>query len=212
MYSVIFDMDGTLLDTQAICVPAWEYAGRLQGIENVGDSIYKVCGMNENGWTKYLVDHYPTLDIAKFKQEMRDYIIREGKVTLKKGARELLDFLKENNIKIGLASGSSPATIVHHLTEVNALDYFDATAGGVEAKNGKPAPDIFLLAAKRLGVKPEACIAFEDSDNGIISANRAGMRCIGVPDIVDFKEETKSLMWHKLSSLDEAIEILKQEK
>ncbi len=212
MYSVIFDMDGTLLDTQAICVPAWEYAGRLQGIENVGDSIYKVCGMNENGWTKYLVDHYPTLDIAKFKQEMRDYIIREGKVTLKKGAKELLDFLKENNIKIGLASGSSPATIVHHLSEVNVLDYFDATAGGVEAENGKPAPDIFLLAAKRLGVKPEACIAFEDSDNGIISANRAGMRCIGVPDMVDFKEETKSLMWHKLNSLDEAIEILKQEQ
>ena len=60
MYSVIFDMDGTLLDTQKICVPAWEYGGKLQGIRGVGDHIYNVCGMNETGWTAHLKTNFPT--------------------------------------------------------------------------------------------------------------------------------------------------------
>lgn len=207
MRSVIFDMDGTLLDTQAICIPAWEYAGNLQGIEKMGDAIYKVCGMNEIGWTKYLTDNYPNLDIVSFKNEMREYIIREGKVVFKKGAKELLDFLKKHNVKMGLASGSSLGTIAHHLKEVGARHYFQAIAGGVEVKNGKPAPDVFLLCANRLGVEPNDCIVFEDSDNGIIAGHKAGMKCIGVPDIVDFKEETKKLMLLQLKSLDEAMKM-----
>lgn len=211
MFSVIFDMDGTLLDTQAICVPAWEYAGRLQGFSNVGDAVYAVCGMNEDGWSKYLEDCFPSLNIADFKKEMRDYIIREGKVTFKPGAKLLLDFLKQNGVKMGIASGSSPSTVIHHLTEVGALKYFGAVAGGGDVKNGKPAPDIFLLAAERLSVNPKDCFVFEDSDNGIKSGYSAGMRCIGVPDMKDFEAETKKLMYKQIKTLDEAIEILKAE-
>ena len=86
MFSVIFDMDGTLLDTQSICVPAWEYAGRMQGITGVGDAIADVCGMNEIGWTAYLEQNYGNMDIELFKKTMRDYMIENGKVVYKKGA------------------------------------------------------------------------------------------------------------------------------
>lgn len=210
MFSVIFDMDGTLLDTQKICLPAWEYGGNKQGITGVGNLIYKVCGMNENGWTNCLLENFPQIDTVQFKKDAREYISKNGKLALKKGAKELLDFLKENNIKIGLASGSSITTIEHHLKEVNVRDYFDAIAGGLEVENGKPAPDVFLLAAKRLGADPWDCYVFEDSANGILAGHNAGMKCIGVPDIVDFESSVKELMTAEFTSLDEAIPLFKK--
>lgn len=205
MFSVIFDMDGTLLDTQSICVPAWEYAGREQGVSGVGDHIQYVCGMNEVGWSAYLEQNFGQMDLELFKNTMRKYIIENGKVTYKKGAEELISFLKENGIKMALASGSSHASINHHLNEVGATDVFDVIVGGKDVENGKPAPDIFLLAAQKLGVNPEDCFVIEDSENGIRAGYSAGMKCIGIPDTVPFSKEVKALMTAHLSSLDEAI-------
>ena len=81
--------------------------------------------------------------------------------------------------------------------------------GGHDVQNGKPAPDIFLLAAEKLGVAPESCFVFEDSANGIRAGHSAGMKCIGVPDIVPFSDDIKKLMLAELGSLSEAIELLK---
>lgn len=210
MFSVIFDMDGTLLDTQKICVPAWENAGALQGIKGVGDHIYNVCGMNEIGWVGYLEEHFPKLNITDFKRDVREYIAINGKIALKKGAKELLDYLKARGVKMGLASGSSIATIEHHLDEVGVRDYFGAIVGSHDVKNGKPAPDVFLLAAKRLRADPRDCYIFEDSANGIRAGYSAGVKCIGVPDLADFDSEVKALMTAEFTSLDEAIELFKK--
>ena len=207
MFSVIFDMDGTLLDTQKICIPAWEYCGNLQGIKGMGEHIYNVCGMNETGWTSYLVDNFPTLDIPKFKTDTRAYILGNGKVEFKKGAKELLEYLKSRGVKMAIASGSSIQSINHHLNEVGATEYFSAVAGSHDVLNGKPAPDVFLLAAERLGVLPSDCFIFEDSANGIRAGFAAGMKCIGVPDLVDFDDEIGELLFAKLESLDEAIKL-----
>ena len=209
MFSIIFDMDGTLLDTQKICVPAWEYCGNLQGIRGMGEHTYKLCGMNETGWTAYLNENFPTLDIPKFKTDVREYIEKNGKVKFKKGAKELLDYFKSRGVKMAIASGSSTQSIEHHLNEVGALEYFGAIAGSQDVLNGKPAPDVFLLAAERLGVNPTDCFIFEDSANGIKAGFDAGMRCIGVPDLVDFDAETVGLLYAKLESLDEAIEMFR---
>ena len=211
MFSVIFDMDGTLLDTQRICIPAWDYAGDKQSIEAMGSHIPYVCGMNELGWSSYLEDNFPGLDIITFKKDMREYININLKVKFMKGAPELMKFLKNKNIKMALASGSSMGSIVHHLTEVDALDSFDVIVSGKEVEHGKPAPDIFLLTAERLGVPPEECFVFEDSANGVKAAHAAGMKCIGIPDVVEFSEDVKKLMFAELSSLDEAIEVFKKE-
>lgn len=209
MFSVIFDMDGTLLDTQRTFVPAWDYAGELQGVHDMGKCVFDVCGMNETGWTNYLVTHFPKLDLPAFKSDMREYIIKHGKVEFKSGAAELLEFLKVNSIKIAIASGSSTESVRHHLTEVGALDRFDVIVGGRDVKQGKPAPDIFLRAAKLLGVKPEDCFVFEDSANGIRAGYSAGMKCIGVPDMIPFDDDTKKLMFAELGSLFEAIDLFK---
>lgn len=207
MFSVIFDMDGTLLDTQRICIPAWDYAGRLQKFENMGQHIPHVCGMNEAGWTKYLENNFPALDVSTFKKEVKNYIQKNLEIKFKPGAVELLNFLKEIGVKMAVASGSGCSEVKRNLEKVRALSYFDAITGGSDVKNGKPAPDIFLHAADLLGVKPDSCFVFEDSANGVKAAHTAGMKCIGIPDIVAFDKETEKMMFAQLNSLSEAIEI-----
>ena len=211
MFSVIFDMDGTLLDTQKICIPAWEYAGREQGFCGAGNCIYLVCGMNEAGWSKVLADHFPNIDIDKFKVDIHRYYDENMVVSFKSGAKELLDFLKEQKIKMGIASGSSSKSINHHMSELGVLHYFDAIVGSYDVKHGKPAPDTYLLAAEKMGVEPKDCFVFEDSPHGIKAGYAAGMKSIGVPDLMPFEPDIKKLMFTELTDLSQAIPIFKKE-
>lgn len=210
MFSVIFDMDGTLLDTQKICIPAWEYGGRQQGIENLGEHVYNVFGMNANGSSDYLRTHFPSLDVELFKRHTREYIDINGTVEFKKGAKEILAFLKENNVKIALASGTSRPSVEHHIKKVNAEHYFNATVCGTEVKNGKPEPDVFLKAAELIGANPADCFVFEDSVNGVKAAHAAGMKVIGIPDVVPFSDEAKKLLFAEHKDFFESIELLKR--
>jgi HAD superfamily hydrolase (TIGR01509 family) len=210
MFSVIFDMDGTLLDTQRICIPAWEYAGEQQGFKGAGKLMPLVCGMNLNGSNKVLTDHYPNVDLEKFRTDSREYIKEHLEVRFMKGAKELLDYLKGRGVKIGLATGTSRPSVLHHLKAVNALEYFDALVCGTEIENGKPAPDIFLKTAELLGADPKTCFVFEDSPNGIIAGHSAGMKAIGIPDVVTFSDDIKSLMYCELKDLSQAIEIFEK--
>lgn len=205
MFSVIFDMDGTLLDTQKICIPAWDWAGERQGFKNVGECIPDVCGTNAVGWTKYLMQKYPTMNVELFNAEMREYIIKHLVVKYKPGAQELLKLLNKNGVKLALASGSSMESISHHLKEVGATKFFDVIVPGTAVTNGKPAPDIFLLAAQKLGVNPKNCYVLEDSENGIIAAYKAGMKCIGIPDVVEFNSETKTLLTAEFRDMTQAL-------
>lgn len=212
MFSVIFDMDGTLLDTQYIFIPAWDFAGKNQGYDNLGRHIPSVCGMNETGWTKYLTENFPNLDIVRFKRETTQYITERIQVRFKRGAEELIAYLRQNNIKYAIASGSSTTLINTYLKVLKAEDLFDTVIGGEMIKNGKPSPDIFLLAAEKLGTPPENCFVFEDSNNGVLAAHNAGIKCIGIPDLVDFSRETKASLYAELNNLAEAIEIFEELK
>lgn len=206
MFSVIFDMDGTLLDTQSIYIPAWEYSGKKQKIFGMGEHIRYVCGMNEAGWLNYLKINFPSLDVEQFVKDVNEYITNNLDLSLKKGAEELLKYLKHRNIKMAVASGSPVDKVRKHLSRVGVIDYFEAFAGSRDVKNGKPAPDVFLLAAKRLGAKSEDCFVIEDSDNGIRAGYAAGMKCIGIPDVVEFSYEIKKLMSAEFKALDEVID------
>ena len=110
---------------------------------------------------------------------------------------------------MAVASGSNADMVRAHMEELGALDYFEAIVGGDQVQRGKPAPDIYLQAAKALGADPADCFAVEDSGNGVRSAHAAGMKCIGVPDIAAFDEEVRALLYAELVSLDEGIALLK---
>lgn len=212
MFSVIFDMDGTLLDTQRIGIPAWDYAGEKQGYKNMGACVPDVCGCNVNGGRAYLHSKFPDIDFERFMADSREYIAKNLVVRFKPGAKELLDYLKQRGIKIALASGTSRPSVEHHLKEVGVLDVFDATVCGTEVENGKPAPDIFLETARQLGVNPKDCFVFEDSENGVRAAAAAGMKCIGIADIKPFCDEVKEVMYRELQSMHEAIEVFEREE
>lgn len=209
MFSVIFDMDGTLLDTQSIYGPAWDYAGKFQGFHNMGSHLKYVCGMNDTGWKKYVLDNFQGINLDLFDKTVKKYVSENLVIRFKPGAQEIVHFLKENNIKIAIASGSSREIIIRNLNTLNFNVEFDAMVGGLDVENGKPAPDIFLKTAKLLGVEPQTCFVFEDSLGGIQAAHAAGMKCIGVPDVAEFDEETQKLLYKQFQSLDEAIPFLK---
>ncbi len=210
MFSVIFDMDGTLTDTQSIFIPAWDLAGENQGFNNVGRCIEYVCGAKDEEWQNYLIEHFEGVDIEKFKKDVADYIAKYGVSKLKPGVKEILDFLKENKIKMAIASGSPISVIERHLKATDIYGYFDIIVSGDEVANSKPAPDIFLLAAQRMGVEPKECFVFEDSSNGMKAGYAAGMKCIGVEDIAPFSQEVRETAFRLFDRIDEAISTLKE--
>lgn len=209
MINVIFDMDGTLLDTQKIYVPAWEEAGRLQGVEGMGELAPHVCGANNETCKEIVYDNYPIIDYDVFKKDVHKYVEKNCVVKFKKGAKELLDFLKANNMKFGLASGTDRGPLMERLTAVGAEKDFEAIVCGSEIENGKPAPDIFLKVAELMGVDPETCIVFEDSPLGIRAAATAGMKAVGIFDTAPF-DEVRHLMHKELNHLGEAIQMIEE--
>lgn len=210
MYSVIFDMDGTLLDTQQIYVTAWELFGRELGFPGWGSYLPMVCGMNEAGWMAFLEERHPSVDLEQFKNKVYSYVRAHQKPAFKKGAKELLDFLKEKGVPMAVASGSDTEDVLAYMGALGATDYFKAIVGGDMVNRGKPAPDIYALAAAKIGADPKECYAFEDSANGIRSAHAAGMKCFGVPDLAPLTQ-VKDLMFAEISDLSQAIAYLEGE-
>jgi HAD superfamily hydrolase (TIGR01509 family) len=102
---------------------------------------------------------------------------------LKPGVVKLLKYYQSNNVICSVASSSPIAHIKHRLSHVGILDYFSSITSGQEVNNGKPSPDIYLLAIDRLGVKADDCVAFEDSEPGARAAIAAGLKVIVVPDL-----------------------------
>ncbi len=207
MFSVIFDMDGTLFDTQRICIPAWDWAGENQGISNMGKHVPIICGMNNDNCYKYVLKHYPDIDIDRFNIDVHKYYKDNLVVKFMPGIEQLLLFLKENGIRMGLASGSSNESINHHLKAVGADKFFEVAVSSDDVARCKPDPDVFLKTAELMGVEPKDCFVFEDSVNGIKAANAAGMKCIGIPDIVDFSDEVNDMLFMKLKTADEIIPV-----
>ncbi len=209
--SVIFDMDGTLLDTQKEIIVLWDITGEQMGYGKLGHLVPSCLGMNEEAWTAYLEQNGPeNMDVELFKRNFKQYAIDHPSPSVAKpGMYELLDFLDQNKIKYGIASGSDTELVKYRLKELGIDERFAAAIGGDQVQNGKPSPDIFLRTADALGAEYKDCIVFEDSPLGIKAAKSAGMIPIGIPDLVEFDENHISMMLTKLKRLDEAIPIIK---
>lgn len=114
-------------------------------------------------------------------------------IPVKPGAAELLQYLSEEKVPLGLASSTRLAVVTQELQAAGLYDYFQVVVGGDLLKNSKPAPDIYLMTCERMGALPENTYAIEDSYNGIRSAHSAGMRPVMVPDLTPATEEMRDL-------------------
>ncbi|MEV5747056.1 HAD family phosphatase [Actinoallomurus sp. NPDC052308] len=183
MNAVVFDLDGVLVDSE----PVWEEVRRAFVADHGGrwqpDTQQRLMGMSTSEWAAYLSGELgvrmPADEVARgvVEQMARRY---EDGVPLMPGAVEAVRRLA-SRWPLGLASSSPRALIDVVLDRTGLAESFRATVSTEEVARGKPAPDGYLLAARRLGVDPVGCAAVEDSSNGLRSAHAAGMRVIAVP-------------------------------
>lgn len=212
MKAVIFDMDGVLFDTESVCMKAWDYAGELMGVGKAGYMVLKTLGMNADKAIEIIRDEFgDDFDAVKFKQTGREYsyhYFNTYGVPEKPGLYEILDYLKKKGYKIALASSTNSQSVHHHLKEKGIEKYFDAVICGDMVEKSKPEPDIYLKACKELNENPADCVAIEDSKNGLLSAHRAGMQVIMVPDLWQGEAETDSFLMAKCEKLTEIMTVL----
>ena len=185
--AVIFDMDGLMLDTEMLGQRAWEVvaASHRDGFDLA--LCREMIGRNHADCVALLASHYGSSEHAASLMrawvESYDSISAEEAIAIKSGLIELLDFLESQRIPKAVATSTRRERAEVKLARANLLQRFDVLVGGDEVARGKPAPDIFIVAAARLGVAPAACIVLEDSEPGVIAAFAAGMTPIMVPDL-----------------------------
>ncbi len=204
----VFDMDGLMFDTERLVYDNWqrmmdEY-GYPYDIEFFKQTIGKRKAEVQNIYRSRFGDDFPYWSFAdEGKARYIEQVDRDG-IPVKKGLYDILDFCRENGVKIALATSTSRQTTEFNLRSAGVSDYFDALVCGEEVKNGKPHPEVFLTAAKKLGLSPESCAAFEDSISGIKSAHAAGMITVMVPDFLDPTEEILPMISYLCRDLTEA--------
>lgn len=184
--AIIFDVDGTIADSMWM----WkqidvEYLGRF-GIELPKDLQKNIEGMSFRETAVYFKEHFQIPDdIEKMMSDWNEMAAHKYRyeIPLKKGVREFLNICKKKNIAMGIATSNSVELLNYFLKAHELHNYFEVVITGSDGLRGKPAPDMYLEAAKRLAVKPEKCLVFEDIMPGILAGKRAGMRVCAVDDV-----------------------------
>jgi beta-phosphoglucomutase-like phosphatase (HAD superfamily) len=211
--AAIFDMDGLLIDSERAIMRAWMAGARELGIELAEDEFVQCVGRAGPESDAILIGLLGGHDAFHATGAKARALLREAQASgggepvfpLKPGALALLTALRDARVPCAVASSSRVAEIRHRLGHVGVLGFFKALAGGDEVTHGKPDPALYLLAATRLDVPPEACIAFEDSENGARAAQAAGIRVVVVPDLRHPAPEVVARSHGVLASLEDAM-------
>ena len=210
--AVIFDMDGVIFDSERLVIECWKVVAEKYGIENIEEACFECLGINAALTKELMKKRYgETFPYDVYKKEMSAIFHSRaagGKLPQKKGIKELLTFLKENQIPTAVASSTRREVVMRELEEGGLLPYFDRVICGDMVERSQPEPDIFLKACESLSVDATEAYAIEDSYNGIRAAFRAGMKPIMVPDLAEPTEEMEKLACCILPSLFEVMEYL----
>ncbi|HKV43749.1 MAG TPA: HAD family phosphatase [bacterium] len=186
--AVIFDLDGLILDSETPEVLAWQAAYARYGLGFPLESWLKNIGRNDRPWDPLAIfrgpdSPAPPEEVAAVWRERHDVVAADYLKPLP-GVVPLLAAVRRAGWRTGVASSSRRSWILKALADLALTSQFDAAAGGDEVPRAKPAPDVYLLAAHRLGAAPAACVALEDSPHGTQAAKAAGMACIAVPSLL----------------------------
>ena len=211
--AVLFDMDGLMVDTESLSTEAFINSAKAQGYNMTKEETLKVLGFTKANIYQFWIDYFQgtNVDGKKLVDDHYEYIenvlytVGPEKMPY---VEELLKYLKENNYKIAVASSSDTADIKNNLEKTKLEKYIDEIASGAEVENGKPAPDVFLLAAERLGVDAKDCLILEDSKAGIKAGKASGAMVFMVPDMFTVDKECEDTADRILTNLGEVIEIL----
>lgn len=201
--AVIFDLDGTLVDSMWVWAAIDYDYFKKHGLEVPEDLQQRISGMSFSETADFIKEHYPISDTVEVMKDTWNRMAEEKyeqEVPLKPGAYEFLKYLKEHEIKTGVATSNSKHLVELVLQARGIAEYMNSVHTACEVAHGKPEPDIYLLVAEDLEVTPEQCLVFEDILQGIWAGKSAGMRTCAVAD-----QATECIWEEKVQEADYAI-------
>ena len=207
---VILDMDGLMLETEKPIIPIWVEVGRAMGWEvkeesalsaigKTGDAVRQLC-LNDLG------NDFPYDEFHERVNLLVEKEFEKG-IALKKGLIAFLDLLSSKNIPFAVATSTRRKWAFWKLKIAGILERFPVIVCGDDVAHKKPAPDVFFLAAGKLGLSPPDCAGFEDSPAGLMALHAAGIRSVFIKDIIEPPENILSAVWRRYNNLFEAMEL-----
>ena len=210
--AVIFDVDGTLLDTEKLYMEAWRLAGAAAGYVVTHDVLLRTRAIPEKVgrgiFKEALGQDFDYDTVRQERIRIAEALIAASDDLLKPGTKTVLDCLKSKGIPMAVASSTGTQKTVAHLDHAGILEYFDAVVGGDMVELGKPNPHIFWKAADLLGVSYGDCLVVGDTPADVKAGTAAGMQVLLIPDQVPANAETTALSLAVLPQIDRMLELL----
>ena len=206
MQAVIFDMDGTLIDTERVSQAAWRRAAQDFRIEIPERILHAFVGCSIPNAMNMIDDEFgdPAFTERLFNRRHEIFDATwEDELELKPGAAEAVAAVRERGLAVALATSSVRDRAITSMERLGLMELFDAAVFDEDIEHHKPAPDVYLVAADHLGVEPTRCVTVEDSFNGVRAGAAAGMRTIMVPDYNEPTPEIRALCAEVLTTLHE---------
>lgn len=209
---IIFDMDGVLIDSERQSNEGWLWAAEQLGVDMPMWLIDSFKGAPAELCCKFFDDYYKgAIDYweAKELRTQHVYKIRETEgIPVKKGVKEVFEYIRNNGLKCAVATSTRRESAEKTLHKIGVWDYLDAVVYGDEVEHGKPEPDIFLRAAKAIGISPSEAVVVEDSINGIKAGYAADMRVVHIPDTIAIDDDIRKLTYMVCADLNGLIDVV----
>lgn len=209
--AVIFDLDGLMLDTEVLARATWQQAAAHFGFEITNEQYLQLIGRRDDDAEGQLLQWFGSefpLDAFRDRARRAWQGLTEQGIATKPGLVELLGWIDEHQLAFAVATSSYASSVERKLAKAAINRPIPCLVTGDQVRNAKPAPDIFIEAARRLGVDPLQCVVLEDSDAGVAAAHAAGMRVVMVPDLKMPSNESLQRAWRVCRDLNEVRELL----